>query len=350
MNIGREILQDLLVCPKCKNSLEIHIFIENKFGIEEGEAICSICRRKYLIRDGVIDMLSEPKIIKQRGKPAWNAEVFDKMYKRLGVWRNGWEWDRIHGYPKEVSDYHCLKTKGALLDNLRPTANSKILDVGCGSGYFLFDILKKYHTIDIFLVGIDISKHNIGCLIDRVKEDSKTNILGIHGSTQELPFRNNTFEIVICSEVLEHLYDPEGALKEINRVLKSGGRLLISTPSRTALQFWAIIIFPLRSLLRLRRKVSKFLRGNLDETRFSNTYYDYPLYPNQLKKMLIASNFCILSFDRNLILPPKYLLKQSSFLKFLIVYIVKLCKIIEEYGGFFFCFLGLHSIVHCKKK
>ena len=46
-----------------------------------------------------------------------------------------------------------------------------------------------------------------------------------------LPFNDQTFETIICSEVLEHVSDVESALNEIDRLLKPGGKLLISVPS-----------------------------------------------------------------------------------------------------------------------
>jgi ubiquinone/menaquinone biosynthesis C-methylase UbiE len=51
------------------------------------------------------------------------------------------------------------------------------------------------------------------------------------GNAQSLPFATASFDKVICSEVLEHLQDPDIALKEIARVLKPGGRALISIPN-----------------------------------------------------------------------------------------------------------------------
>jgi len=50
------------------------------------------------------------------------------------------------------------------------------------------------------------------------------------GSAQVLPFKADTFDGVICTEVLEHLNDPGTALSEIDRVLKPGGRVYITTP------------------------------------------------------------------------------------------------------------------------
>jgi SAM-dependent methyltransferase len=51
-----------------------------------------------------------------------------------------------------------------------------------------------------------------------------------HDLAQPLPFEEGTFEVVWCSEVLEHLFDPGFAVKEMQRVLNRGGRLLVTVP------------------------------------------------------------------------------------------------------------------------
>lgn len=54
--------------------------------------------------------------------------------------------------------------------------------------------------------------------------------LNVVGDGHALPFKNATFEQIVCSEVLEHLADPHTAVSEMARVLKPGSRLLITTP------------------------------------------------------------------------------------------------------------------------
>lgn len=83
------------------------------------------------------------------------------------------------------------------------------LDVGCGEG-----LLKKMGVPRT--VGIDIQPG--------------PNVT-ITASAESLPFRNATFELVFAGEVIEHLTDPAMALKDWVRVLKEGGRMVISTPN-----------------------------------------------------------------------------------------------------------------------
>ncbi len=52
----------------------------------------------------------------------------------------------------------------------------------------------------------------------------------VQADAYHLPFRDNAFEVALCTEVLEHLHTPVHALREIHRVLKPGGKLLLTTP------------------------------------------------------------------------------------------------------------------------
>ena len=70
----------------------------------------------------------------------------------------------------------------------------------------------------------------------------------VYGSALELPFQNETFKLVISSECIEHTYDPLHALKEMIRVLRPEGVLIITTPNY--IWRWAITI---AEILNLRR-------------------------------------------------------------------------------------------------
>jgi len=53
----------------------------------------------------------------------------------------------------------------------------------------------------------------------------------LSGSAYSLPFNDNSFDLVVCSEVLEHLHEYKDAIKEISRVLRPGGQFLASVPA-----------------------------------------------------------------------------------------------------------------------
>lgn len=95
-------------------------------------------------------------------------------------------------------------------------AKGVLLDVGCGLEPYrevYIDRIDKY-------IGIDwpSSLHN------------NKGIVNAFCDNQILPFKENSFDTVLCTEVLEHSSNPENVIKEINRVLKKDGYLILSTP------------------------------------------------------------------------------------------------------------------------
>ncbi len=103
-------------------------------------------------------------------------------------------------------------------------AKSKLLDVGCGLGEFLRYTKKLRPGVDLY--GVDFSEKAIN--FNREKDQGK--ISYEVSSAYSLPFQKNSFDIVTAGEVLEHLDDPEEFIKEARRVLKPGGRLLLTLP------------------------------------------------------------------------------------------------------------------------
>lgn len=110
---------------------------------------------------------------------------------------------------------------------------AKILDIGCGAGRH---ICEAFRIEGVTAVGADVS------FDDMVEAREKLNFhekVGEHGGgvwalsaadVNNLPFKNNAFDLVICSEVLEHIPDHEAAVFEIMRVLKPGSNLVVSVP------------------------------------------------------------------------------------------------------------------------
>ena len=116
---------------------------------------------------------------------------------------------------------------------LRIRPGFRILDIGCGTGRHACE---AFRFENVFVVGADVN-------IDDVREAKKRLIfherVGEHGSgtwavsasdINFLPFRENVFDLVICSEVLEHVPDQVRAAGEIIRVLKPGRTLAVSVP------------------------------------------------------------------------------------------------------------------------
>lgn len=98
-----------------------------------------------------------------------------------------------------------------------------ILDVGCGVGH-LAEYLTDEKSMQV--TGIDLSE----VALEKSRQRVPRGEFRSHDLTQPMPFEDSTFDYVWCSEVLEHLFSPLFALKEIRRVLKPGGQLMVTVP------------------------------------------------------------------------------------------------------------------------
>lgn len=110
------------------------------------------------------------------------------------------------------------------LDLLRKTRYPRILEIGYGSGILLPTLSKlcdELHGLDIHLYHADIE--------ERLREYEVACNL-VKGDIYSLPYENNFFDLVIAFSIFEHLHDPEQALRELTRVLKKDGEILIGIP------------------------------------------------------------------------------------------------------------------------
>lgn len=131
-----------------------------------------------------------------------------RFYEEQATWAKFW------GSPREL----------ILAENILseiPKNKLNVLEVGFGDGYLSFLMKLVGHNV----VGIDISSA-------RAKDASK-NASTVHfivAEARSLPFPPETFDVVICSETLEHVPHFEKAIKEASSVLKSHGYYLVTVP------------------------------------------------------------------------------------------------------------------------
>jgi len=115
-----------------------------------------------------------------------------------------------------------------------PKDDDSILDVGCGNGWAAKEFLskgKKVTSLDISLTNPSKAKQLY----------QSQNHFGIVADSFHLPFNNESFDCVIASEIIEHVVDPAGFIKELFRVVKRGGQLIITTPYKEKLIYYLCI-------------------------------------------------------------------------------------------------------------
>lgn len=122
-----------------------------------------------------------------------------------------------------------IKTRGFLTEK---AAAQQVLDIGVGAGDLSLALQEKiYGRLDLF--GIDISPAMVG-VAQTVLPNGRFQV----AEATSLPFADHQFDLVICAHVLEHLPDPAEGLKEMVRVVKPGGTIVLVITCRGMWGWW----------------------------------------------------------------------------------------------------------------
>ena len=151
--------------------------------------------RDYLAR------VNDPEFPK--AKAAGLAKQWDRDY---------WDGDRRTGYGGMKYDGRWRKVADAMARHYQLKAGDKVLDVGCGKGFLMYDLMESVPGLEV--TGLDVSGY--------AKKNAKTEIQSrIHeGHAKKLPFQDREFDLVISINTLHNLecFDLDAALREIERV------------------------------------------------------------------------------------------------------------------------------------
>lgn len=133
-----------------------------------------------------------------------------QLAKQWGV--DYWDGDRKTGYGGMKYDGRWQKVAKAMADHYGIKPGDKILDIGCGKGFLLYDFTQVVPGVEVH--GIDISDY----AIEHAKPEVKDSIQ--KGSAAKLPFADHSFDLIVSITTFHNLYcyDLESALKEVERV------------------------------------------------------------------------------------------------------------------------------------
>lgn len=129
-------------------------------------------------------------------------------------------------WESRINNVETNKRLNVVFKKLFKTSDLKgkrFLEVGCGIGYFS----NRATDIGAYVTGIDVGPK----LIEICKSKNKSAHFRV-GSASDIPFKNNIFEVLLSTEVIEHVDDQSKAINEMIRVVKPGGLLVITTPNK----------------------------------------------------------------------------------------------------------------------
>jgi ubiquinone/menaquinone biosynthesis C-methylase UbiE len=123
-------------------------------------------------------------------------------------------------YEERYAEEQKAKYKSAL--EKVDVAGGMILDVGCGSGLFFKEVAGQCEMV----VGVDISRKLL--LKAKKRADGFENVLVLQVDADHLPFKEASFDVVFAFTVLQNMPKPAVTLKELTRVAKIGGRVVVT--------------------------------------------------------------------------------------------------------------------------
>jgi len=212
--------------------------------------------------------------------------------------------------------YYILKVYDVIKKLNKNYGFKKVLDVGCADGSFS-EKLKDDFGFDMH--GVDVSKKAIA------SANKRGVTAKVHNLENPLPYSDNSFDLVVACEVIEHLYDTDFFLSEMKRVLKDDAFLMLSTPNLVSLVNRFKVLFGMYPSF-----VPEYKVGGAGHIRA----YTVPILKRQLKDHQLKS---VLVVSPNITFPMANK-KIPSFLKKLAIRL-----------GDFFPNIGSHMIIVSKK-
>ncbi|HNW88830.1 MAG TPA: class I SAM-dependent methyltransferase [Bacteroidales bacterium] len=200
---------------------------------------------------------------------------------------------RLYNFPflsKERTDANQKKIRDAEWDAVKAfiPAGSEFIDVGCGAGYALRRAVEELKCRGN---GIDPQpgEHGVG----RYSKEKCNDLNIVKGVSENIPFADESFDVVYCSHVLEHVSDEQKSLIEMKRILKNDGVLIIGMPTAAMawVNFFTNILFTTHMrvfnvILKLfpfikkgeTKFINMFIPGSHSSERANTVFYDMRHY------------------------------------------------------------------------
>src|SRR5258708_3577504 len=157
------------------------------------------------------------------------------------MYQNNYAAGRVQMYHKKSRELKAIRIIKTLLDYFgkRKIKNLKVLDIGASTGIIDNILAKSFKEV----IGTDIDKDAVKFAQENFK---RKNLRFKVDDAMKLSFKDNSFDVVICTHVYEHVPNPNKLFKEIYRVLKPGGVDRKSTRLNSSHQIISYAVFCLK--------------------------------------------------------------------------------------------------------
>ncbi len=155
-----------------------------------------------------------------------NVMKRQRRFKDIGIEGRSARW-----YDNNTRKHRLAEMKGYAREAAKYIHDGcSVLEVAPGPGYLAIELAKlgRYR-----IIGLDISKEFVK-IAERNAREARVEVEFLHGSADDIPFPDNTFDFIICTAAFKNFKEPVKALSQMHRVLTSGGTALIIDMNRNA--------------------------------------------------------------------------------------------------------------------
>jgi SAM-dependent methyltransferase len=158
-----------------------------------------------------------------------DLDLYDSHYSQLAADLQSEVRRETYGEDLGQASWLTLDELHGWLPFLRLDATQKALEVACGSGGVTCQLARETGASG---VGVDVNAHGIEAASQRAERDGLASRVAfqIVDASRRLPFPDESFDVVLCNDSINHLADRAAVLRDWHRVLRPGGRLLVTDP------------------------------------------------------------------------------------------------------------------------
>jgi ubiquinone/menaquinone biosynthesis C-methylase UbiE len=190
--------------------------------------------------------------------PNYNFEMKDSKvkayYEEEAIAYNQEFYEQNSAYPTLIYRQNYILE---MIREIKLPKEAKVLDVGCGPGELLLELIEDFN----YMIGLDIADEMVSIAnIKKAKLPHSENLTFEVGDIEALRFKSNEFDLIVCSGVIEYLKDDTEWIKEVKRVLKPGGYLIINITNKFSIRKWTSSLVERLKSSRILLKLMNFIK------------------------------------------------------------------------------------------